>query len=115
MKKNSNTIKERSVNNTGLSFFRFWNFIQLIGLIIAPIFFILLPQNYFTNKDSICLSIVFFDLECYGCGMTRALKALVSFNVSEAIEWNKLSIVVFPLLSYYWLTLLVSAFKSVRK
>ena len=37
-------------------------------------------------------------LECPGCGMTRAVMALLSLNVSEAFRLNPLSVTVVPLL-----------------
>jgi hypothetical protein len=115
MKKSSDLNKERPATIAGLSLFQFWNLLVLIGLIVLPLWFLLLPVDYFSDKQSLCLSIVLFDLECYGCGMMRAIKALVSLDVSHAFQLNRLSILVFPLLGYYWITRLLNAYKSIRK
>ena len=69
--------------------------IFIIGLVL-----LLLPENFFNSGESICLSVVFFDIECYGCGMTRAIQHLIHFDFDQAWEFNKLSFVVFPLFIY---------------
>ena len=77
--------------------------LYLIILILVPIFLFLLPANFFDNGESICVSIVFFEKECFACGMTRAIQHLIHFDFSIAFEYNKLSILILPLLflSYY--------------
>jgi len=72
-------------------------------LILIPIILILLPPSFFDNGDSICISVLFFDKECYGCGMTRAIQHLIHLDFSIGYEYNKLSIIALPLLilSYY--------------
>ena len=49
-----------------------------------------------------CLSRVFFDLECWGCGMTRALKHLICLDFETAWGFNKLSFLVLPILALGW-------------
>ncbi len=77
--------------------------IYFVLLILTPIILILLPSSFFDSGDSVCISIMFFDKECYGCGMTRALQHLIHLDFTNAIAFNKLSIIVLPLLvlSYY--------------
>ena len=67
-------------------------------LILIPIILILLPPSFFDNGDSICISVLFFDKECYGCGMTRAIQHLIHLDFTNAKECNKLSFIVLPLL-----------------
>ena len=50
-----------------------------------------------------CLSVLFFDFECYACGMTRAIQHLIHLDFSIAYDYNKLSLVVLPLLSFSYL------------
>ena len=77
--------------------------IYFFGLLIIPIILFLLPANFFDNGESICLSVVFFERECYACGITRAIQHLTHFNFSIGYEYNKLSIIILPFLviSYY--------------
>lgn len=77
-------------------------------LILIPLILIFLPANFFDSGDSVCLSIMFFDKECYACGMTRAIQHLIHLDFAKAISFNKLSILVFPLL-------IVSYFKEIRR
>jgi hypothetical protein len=56
------------------------------------------------------MSVLFFDTECYGCGMTRAVMHFIHFNFTEAMTYNKLVILVLPLLILGWLKLVLSLF-----
>ncbi|MCG9878996.1 MAG: DUF2752 domain-containing protein, partial [Bacteroidia bacterium] len=70
----------------------------LLFLLVAfGLFLMYLPADYFDTGEAMCLSVRFFDLECYGCGMTRGVMHLIHFEFAEAWEFNKLSFVVFPL------------------
>jgi hypothetical protein len=73
-----------------------------IFLILMPITLIALPVDLFDSGQSVCLSVLVFNENCYGCGMTRAIQHLLHFQFSEAIAFNKLSIAVFPTLSILW-------------
>lgn len=72
--------------------------IYFVLLILTPIILILLPSSFFDSGDSVCISIMFFDKECYGCGITRALQHLIHLDFTNAIAFNKLSFIVLPLL-----------------
>ena len=84
--------------------------IIIIILLSGPLILFILPADYFDQGQSACLSVVFFDLECYGCGMTRAIMHLMHFELFKALEYNKLVILVFPLLLLWWLKLVFSLF-----
>ena len=67
--------------------------LALIGIVL--LFF---PKDFFDNGQSICLSVLFFDTECFGCGMTRAVMHLLHFDFEQAWQYNKLSVLVLPLI-----------------
>jgi len=69
-------------------------------LILAFAYLLYLPANYFDEGQSICLSVVLLDTQCYGCGMTRGIQHLIHGEFSAAWEFNKLSFIVFPLASF---------------
>ena len=77
--------------------------IYLILLLLIPIVLFFLPADFFDNGDSFCLSVVFFQTECFGCGMTRAIQHLIHLNFSLAYDLNKISFIVFPLLLFFYL------------
>jgi hypothetical protein len=77
--------------------------LYLVILILIPIVLLILPADFFDKGKSICLSIFLFDIECYACGLTRAIQHLIHFDFSIGYEYNRLSILVLPFLivSYY--------------
>ena len=59
---------------------------------------IVLPADFFDTGESVCLSVRFFDLTCYGCGLTRAIHHLIHLDFETAYTYNKLSVIVLPVL-----------------
>lgn len=83
---------------------------KLGGLVLAPILLLILPADYFDSGESVCLSVRFFDQTCYACGLTRAMQHMIHLHFTEAYTYNKLVLVVFPLicalyLKEVWVTL----------
>ncbi|MCF8253020.1 MAG: DUF2752 domain-containing protein [Bacteroidia bacterium] len=73
----------------------------LLALLMAfGLILFLLPASYFDTGTPMCLSVILFNRNCYGCGMTRGVMHLIHFDFVEAWEFNKLSFIVFPLLVY---------------
>ena len=72
--------------------------LYFLFLILAPFVLLALPSSFFDSGESICLSLMLFDIECYACGLTRAIQHLIHLEFSIAYEFNKLSFLVFPLL-----------------
>ncbi|QMU27725.1 DUF2752 domain-containing protein [Adhaeribacter radiodurans] len=87
---------------TSSHFRRILSYGKISGYILIPIILLLLPANQFDTGTSLCLSKLLLDTECYGCGMMRAIMHLIHLDFSAALNFNKLSIIVFPLLSYLW-------------
>ncbi|HIA37160.1 MAG TPA: DUF2752 domain-containing protein [Flavobacteriales bacterium] len=81
-----------------------------VFLLSIPISLIALPENFFDTGKSICISVVLFDKECYGCGMTRAIMHIIHFDFQRALDFNRLGFVVFPLLVMLWLKLIFGTF-----
>ena len=71
-------------------------------MVIVPLVLLALPATYFDHGDAVCLSRILADIECYGCGMTRAFMHLIHLDFAEAWSYNKLSFVVFPLLAFLY-------------
>jgi hypothetical protein len=76
------------------------SFVYLGVLSLLFIVLIILPADFFDSGQSICLSVVFFNKQCYGCGMTRAIQHLIHLDFKNAYHFNKLAFIVFPLLVY---------------
>lgn len=89
-------------------------YIKLILLILIPITLLILPANFFDNGKSVCLSVMLLDIECYGCGITRAIMHLIHFDLEEALYYNSLSFIVLPILIYTWQDLLRGTIKRLK-
>jgi len=44
-----------------------------------------------------------FGFDCYGCGITRAIISGIQLNLKDALEYNKMIVIVLPLLTYIWI------------
>ena len=84
--------------------------LSVIILVLIPIILFIFPANYFDNGESVCLSVFFFDQECYACGMTRAVMHFIHLEFNEAYNYNPLVIFVFPILFLIWLKMLLFFF-----
>lgn len=77
--------------------------IKLVVMLLIPIVLIALPANFFDTGDSICISVLLLDTECYACGLTRAVQHLIHLDFATAFAFNKLVVIVFPLIALLWL------------
>ena len=102
MTKRFNNNNEKPAPTAGFFYTNYWKYIKLLALFALPIYFILLPNDHFVGKQSLCLSMLLFDQSCYACGMTKACKAITSFDFDRAYYYNPLSFLVFPILLFYW-------------
>jgi Protein of unknown function (DUF2752) len=96
--------------------FRYYRVITTIGLIaLTPVVLIILPAEFFDNGESICLSKILLDRECYACGLTRGIMHLIHLDFKEAFNYNLLSFVVFPLLVVIWIEWILREIKKLKK
>lgn len=75
-------------------------------LAAAPLVLWILPSDFFDRGGvTVCLSVLIFDIECWGCGLTRAVMHLHHFEFSDAAYFNPLVFLVYPLLVLLWFKL----------
>ena len=74
----------------------------LFAYIILPIILFFIPLEWLNKQHSICLIKNIFGIECYGCGITRAIISGVQLDFTKAIEYNKMAIIFLPLFIYEW-------------
>ncbi|MDD3726535.1 MAG: DUF2752 domain-containing protein [Candidatus Ratteibacteria bacterium] len=72
----------------------------IVLYIVFPVVLFFIPLSSLYNLPSICLYKNLFGIECPGCGMTRAVLSIIHLKFSEALTYNRLVIVVFPLMAY---------------
>lgn len=75
---------------------------RLAFLLALPIALWYLPADFFDSGQSVCVSRLLFDVECYACGLTRAVMHLMHFDFAEAFYYNPLVVLVMPLLMLLW-------------
>jgi hypothetical protein len=81
---------------------KLFDYAYLVFLILTPVIVLILPADYFDYGPTICPSKRFFDIECFGCGMTRAVMHLVHLDFDSAIYFNKASLLLAPVLGAFW-------------
>jgi hypothetical protein len=70
----------------------------VVGVLVAVgLTLLILPASYFDEGQSMCLSVILLDKQCYACGMTRAVQHIIHFDFAAAAEYNKLAFIVVPL------------------
>jgi hypothetical protein len=74
-------------------------FYKIILILFLGVLFYSIPKDYLGEKYPICLYRILFNKKCIGCGTTRALWSIIHFKFSDAIEYNRLIIITFPLLT----------------
>jgi hypothetical protein len=75
---------------------------KLILIVFTPIVLLILPADFFDSGQSICLSKLLFNTECFACGLTRASMHLVHFEFQQASSYNMLCFIAVPLLAVIW-------------
>lgn len=70
--------------------------IKITGVVLTPVILFFLPIDFFDSGQSVCLSRVFFDMECYACGLTRAGMHLIHFDFVGAYDFNPLIYLAVP-------------------
>ena len=75
---------------------RFWRVIAIAGGFAA---LALTPVAWLEKMPSVCLYWNLLGVHCPGCGMTRAISALLHADLNRALGYNPLVMVVFPALA----------------
>jgi hypothetical protein len=81
-----------------------------VGILLVPVVLYLIPLEWIQSQHSVCLYKNITGNECIGCGMTRAILSAIHFQFENAYYFNKLVIIVCPLLIYIWSKSLITRF-----
>jgi Protein of unknown function (DUF2752) len=87
---------------------------KVVCYILLPIIFLLVPTSWFETRRSLCLIRNVFGVKCPGCGMTRAISCIFHGNLKKALQYNRLVVIVFPLLCFAWLEALMTEYQRYR-
>jgi hypothetical protein len=87
---------------------------KLIYPLVLVVFW-LLPRESVEQGPALCLISRMTGRPCPGCGLTRALHALIHGRLHEAIEWNWRITIVAPLLVIVYFQQVFNAAKVVHR
>jgi hypothetical protein len=80
----------------------YWSYTKLGFYALVPVVLLILPADFFDNGQTVCLSVLLFNFECYACGMSSAVMHLIHAEFEMAFAYNMGSFVVFPFLCILW-------------
>ena len=89
-----------------------------IVFLVLIVFCIYFYQNNPTTGEGIflrCPSNLIFGIHCPGCGTQRALHHLLHFEIREALRYNALFVVSFPVLIYGFLLMMYNFIFGTKK
>jgi hypothetical protein len=89
--------------------------IKIAGILLIPAILFLVPVDWLEKQPSICLFKCITGRECYGCGMTRAVLSTMHLRFTDAFDYNKLVIIVLPLLVYIWINYLLKTRTDLKR
>jgi hypothetical protein len=92
-----------------------YEWVWLAALLLTPFVLWLLPADIFDEgKIILCPSRLFFDIECFGCGMTRAIMHMHHFEFADALYFNQASVIVYPGLIVTWFIWVSNSYKRYK-
>lgn len=90
-------------------------YLQIGGMLLAPLVLLALPASFFDQGQSLCISVLLLDQTCPACGSTRSIMHLIHLDFLTAWEYNKIAVLVFPVLAYVYLDTLLRSFRRLKK
>ncbi|MFR9603646.1 MAG: DUF2752 domain-containing protein [Rikenellaceae bacterium] len=70
--------------------------------VVAPFVLFVIPADRIYGGETLCLYTHLLGRSCWGCGITRALYAVLHLDFAEAWSFNKMVVVIAPITIYLW-------------
>ena len=87
---------------------------KLFVTALIPVVLYVIPMESICNGNTICVFTNIFGVECWGCGITRAIFSALHFRFYDAWEYNPLFVVVLPLLLFFWMRTVVRQLRTIK-
>ncbi len=86
-----------------------------LGVLLAlPLLLMLIPTAWLERRRSLCIIKHLTGRNCPGCGMTRAISSASHGEFRQAWRYNRLVVIVLPILGYEWLHALAKTYRRYR-
>ena len=79
-----------------------WLVAKLAIFLFVPLLLSAKSLDVLEQERSFCLFKTFLGHECWGCGLFKATVACLKLDFVRAFHYNKLIVIVFPLIVCYW-------------
>ncbi|NML22078.1 DUF2752 domain-containing protein [Pseudoflavitalea sp. G-6-1-2] len=86
-----------------MKFRYYYTITKLAIIVLLPVVLLILPADFFDNGKTVCFSRLLFDVECHGCGLTRACMHLIHLEFEEAFAYNMGCFIALPVLGIFWI------------
>jgi hypothetical protein len=73
-----------------------------VAILLTPVVLLLLPADFFDQGPVLCPSRLLLEVDCPGCGLTRATQHLLHAEWRTAVEYNPLVLLTTPVLAWLW-------------
>lgn len=93
-----------------MNFYTIKKYILITLYFSVPVVLYMIPLDWLNKQHTICLVKNIFGVNCFGCGITRAVISGLQLDLIKAIEYNKMVVIVLPMLIYVWFTRLKKLF-----
>ena len=81
---------------------RILNYVEYI-ILFGPFILPFISLDWLQSGDTICIYKNLTGHECFGCGTTRSLVAISQLEFSKAFAFNRLVVIILPLLFIVWI------------
>ena len=81
---------------------RILNYVEYTVLFV-PFILPFISLDWLEAGDTICIYKNLTDHECFGCENTRSIVAISQLEFSKAFAYNRLVIIIIPLLFFVWI------------
>lgn len=93
----------------------YFTLLRFAFILLVPLVLVILPANFFDSGQTLCLSRLLFDFECYACGISRACMHLIHLDFETAYAYNAASFIVLPLLAIIWVQWGIKEWKLIKR